>query len=77
MGDGKAGDVRQHWASLPRVIEWIREANGIAVLAHPLKYKLTRTKLKRMLDDFIDAGGQGIEVVSGQQLPQQTRDMAQ
>jgi predicted metal-dependent phosphoesterase TrpH len=69
MGDGKAGDVRQHWASLPRVIEWIREANGIAVLAHPLKYKLTRTKLKRMLDD--------IEVVSGQQLPHQTRDMAQ
>ena len=77
MGDGKAGDVRQHWADLPQVIEWIREANGIAVLAHPLKYKLTRTRLKRMLDDFIEAGGQGIEVVSGQQLPYQTKDMAQ
>jgi predicted metal-dependent phosphoesterase TrpH len=76
MGDGKAGDVRQHWADLPQVIQWIRDANGIAVLAHPLKYKLTRTRLKRLLDDFMEAGGQGMEVVSGQQLPHQTSDMA-
>jgi predicted metal-dependent phosphoesterase TrpH len=77
MGDGKAGDVRQHWAELPQIIQWIRDANGIAVLAHPLKYKLTRTRLKRLLESFIQAGGQGMEVVSGAQLPQQTRDMAQ
>jgi predicted metal-dependent phosphoesterase TrpH len=77
MGDGKAGDVKQQWAALPKIIAWIRDANGIAVLAHPLKYKLTRTRLKRLLDSFTDAGGQGMEVVSGQQLPQQTNDMAQ
>ena len=77
MGDGKAGDVKKHWEELPQIIQWIRDANGIAVLAHPLKYKLTRTRLKRMLDSFIEAGGQGMEVVSGQQTPQQTSDMAQ
>jgi predicted metal-dependent phosphoesterase TrpH len=76
MGDGKAGDVKQHWAELAQVIQWIRDANGIAVLAHPLKYKLTRTRLKRLLDCFIQAGGQGMEVISGRQLPQHTRDMA-
>ncbi len=76
MGDGKAGDVKQHWAELPQIIQWIRDANGIAVLAHPMKYKLTRTRLKRLLDSFIQAGGQGMEVVSGQQLPHQTQDMA-
>jgi predicted metal-dependent phosphoesterase TrpH len=76
MGDGKAGDVKQHWAELAQVIQWIRDANGIAVLAHPLKYKLTRTRLKRLLDCFMQAGGQGMEVISGRQLPQQTRDMA-
>ena len=76
LGAGKAGDVREHWAELPQIIRWIREANGIPVLAHPLKYKLTRTKLKRLVDGFQRAGGQGIEVVSGQQLPQQTIDMA-
>ena len=77
MGDGKAGDVKKHWAELSQIIQWIRDANGIAVLAHPLKYKLTRTRLKRLLDDFIAAGGQGMEVVSGQQTPQHTSDMAQ
>jgi len=76
MGDGKAGDVKKHWAALPQIIEWIRDANGIAVLAHPLKYKLTRTRLKRLLDEFVAEGGQGMEVVSGQQTPQQTSDMA-
>lgn len=77
LGAGKAGDVKQHWASLTQIIEWIRGANGIAVLAHPLKYKMTNTKLKRMLDEFQQMGGQGIEVVSGQQLPQQTQYLAQ
>ncbi len=76
LGDGKPGDVRQHWAELPQIIQWIRDADGIAVLAHPLKYKLTRSKLKRLIDDFVRAGGQGIEVVSGQQTPQSTTDMA-
>jgi predicted metal-dependent phosphoesterase TrpH len=75
VGDGKAGDVKQHWADLPQVVQWIRDAGGIAVLAHPLKYKLTRTKLKRLLADFMQAGGQGLEVVSGQQNPQQTAGM--
>lgn len=77
MGDGKVGDIKQHWADLPQVIRWIRDANGVAVLAHPLKYKMTRTRLKKLIVDFIDQGGQGIEVISGQQQPQQTRDMAQ
>jgi len=77
LGDGKAGDVRQHWARLPQIIQWIRDANGIPVLAHPLKYKLTGTKLKRLLARFIQDGGQGMEVVSGQQQPQQTAAMAQ
>ncbi len=76
MGDGKAGDVRQHWADLPQIIQWILAAGGIPVLAHPMKYKLTGTKLKKLLDDFKQSGGQGMEVVSGQQLPQQTREMA-
>ena len=77
LGDGKAGDVRQHWAELAQIIEWIRDANGIAVLAHPLKCKLTRTRLKRLLADFIELGGEGMEVVSGQQTPQHTSGMVQ
>jgi predicted metal-dependent phosphoesterase TrpH len=77
LGDGKAGDVRQHWASLAQIIEWIRGAGGIAVLAHPLKYKLTRTRLRKLLADFVALGGEGLEVVSGQQTPQHTSGMVQ
>jgi len=77
VGDGQPGDVRQHWAELARVVGWIRESNGIGVLAHPLKYKLTRTRLKRLLADFIAVGGEGMEVVSGQQDPQRTARMAE
>ncbi|MGK2927410.1 MAG: PHP domain-containing protein [Lysobacterales bacterium] len=76
LGDDQLGDVRQHWAELPQVVEWIREAGGVAVLAHPLKYKLTGSKLKRLLAEFIRAGGEGLEVISGQQQLQQTASMA-
>jgi len=64
------------WAGLSQVIEWIRAGKGIPVLAHPLKYALTRSKLKRLLQAFRQQGGQAMEVVSGQQTADQTRDMA-
>jgi len=76
LAAGKAGDVQKTWVELSQVIKWIRAANGIAVMAHPLKYKLTGSKLKRMLQDFKALGGQGMEVVSGQQTPEQTRSMS-
>lgn len=77
VGDGTAANIRQHWADLPQVVQWIRESGGIAVLAHPLKYKMTRSRLKRLLAAFVRAGGQGLEVVSGQQNPQQTAGLAE
>lgn len=67
LGSGKAGDVKGFWPELPEVIRWINEAGGIAVLAHPRKYKLTTTKLRSLVGDFRHAGGRGIEVsTSGQ-----------
>lgn len=76
LGSGKAGDIRKYWAAMPQIIKWIRTANGIAVLAHPLTYKLTRMKLSMLLDEFIAAGGQAIEVVSGKQMPHETQGLA-
>ncbi|MGF2735199.1 PHP domain-containing protein [Marinobacter sp. DUT-1] len=67
LGAGKAGDVRAYWPELPEVVQWITEAGGIAVLAHPRKYRLTATKLRELTTEFCKAGGQGIEVsTSGQ-----------
>jgi len=76
LGAGKAGDVKTNWALLQEIVEWIRSANGVAVLAHPAKYNFTKTRLKSLISDFKEAGGQGIEVISGQQTPDTTQHLA-
>ncbi len=62
---GKPGYVRGEWAKLEDAIGWIRAAGGQAVVAHPARYDLTRTHLRRLFREFADAGGAALEVVSG------------
>jgi predicted metal-dependent phosphoesterase TrpH len=76
LGSGKSCDINNNWAPLPQVIAWIRAAGGTAVLAHPGKYRLTQGKLASLVDEFAAAGGEALEVVSGRQLPAQTRNFA-
>lgn len=74
LGSGKIGDVKQCWESLPDVVAWITAAGGTPVLAHPAKYGMTWAKLRALIEDFKDAGGQAMEVVCGsQELPVTTR----
>ncbi|MBK6658981.1 MAG: PHP domain-containing protein [Proteobacteria bacterium] len=72
----RIGNLIEGWASLPAIVEWIRAAGGTAVIAHPGKYKLTRSRLEQLTGEFAAAGGQAIEVVSGLQKPELTRDLA-
>ncbi|MBF0219467.1 MAG: PHP domain-containing protein [Gammaproteobacteria bacterium] len=60
----KPGYVAGEWATLEAAVGWIREADGIAVIAHPARYNLSATKLRLLLQQFIAAGGEAIEVVS-------------
>lgn len=76
LGHGGSCHVPSRWAALDEVLEWIRAAGGEAVLAHPLRYGMTRTALRRLLAEFRTAGGGAIEVVSGRQPPEQTRMLA-
>lgn len=62
---GKPGHVPGEWAALPDAVGWIRAAGGQAVIAHPARYKLSATRLQRLLREFKDSGGEAIEVVSG------------
>ncbi|BCX88354.1 3',5'-nucleoside bisphosphate phosphatase [Methylomarinovum tepidoasis] len=68
---GKPGYVATRWAGLEEALEWIRAAGGVAVLAHPLRYQLTASWLRRFLSAFQSAGGVGLEVVSGNSSPNQ------
>tara|TARA_R110001592_G_scaffold233140_1_gene490704 strand:- start:12873 stop:13730 length:858 start_codon:yes stop_codon:yes gene_type:complete len=67
LGAGKPGDVKGLWPDLETVTQWIRSAKGTAIIAHPRKYDMSLTKLRKMLDLFKENGGEGIEVVTSGQ----------
>ena len=60
----KPGGVSVEWKDFDEVIKWIHSAGGKALIAHPFRYRMTRTKIKKMLDDFKEANGDGFEVVN-------------
>ena len=62
---GKPGHVPGEWADLAEAIGWIRAAGGRAVIAHPARYGLTRSKLRQLIGEFREAGGEAMEVISG------------
>jgi predicted metal-dependent phosphoesterase TrpH len=62
---GKPGYVKVEWATLEQAVQWIADAGGVAVVAHPGRYKMTATRMRLLLEDFIACGGAGLEVVSG------------
>ncbi|MDR0576767.1 MAG: PHP domain-containing protein [Candidatus Accumulibacter sp.] len=65
---GKPGYVAHRWATLAEAVGWILGAGGIAVVAHPGRYKFSGTEMRDLLDEFKGLGGQAIEVVSGSHL---------
>ncbi len=76
LGAGKYCDVRHSWPSIEDVVATIVASGGVAVLAHPAKYRMTRTKLRRLVADFASAGGQAMEVTGAAQNPEITSELA-
>jgi predicted metal-dependent phosphoesterase TrpH len=73
---GKPGYVPHQWASLPDALAWIRAADGQAVVAHPGRYPLSPTAMRRLLGEFRDLGGQAIEVISASHNAAQADEFA-
>jgi len=65
----KPGYVSVNWPSLVETINRIDAAGGVAVIAHPLRYKMTATSLRKLIAEFKECGGEAIEVVTGHNLP--------
>ena len=63
--EGKPGFVGHEWANLTDAVNWITQAGGIAVIAHPGRYNYTSLQLDELFSQFKDMGGRGIEVVTG------------
>lgn len=71
LTEGKPGFVPHRWAKLQDAVGWIRGAGGIAIVAHPGRYKFSELKQHVLLTEFSQAGGTGIEVVTGSHTPEQ------
>ena len=72
---GKPGYVAHQWATLAQAVGWIHAAGGQAVLAHPGRYEVDG-KMRELLAEFRDTGGDAIEVLSSSHTPAQTTEFA-
>ena len=63
--EGKPGFVPHRWATLGDSVRWITQAGGMAVIAHPGRYKFTPNEEFALFSEFKTHGGRGVEVVTG------------
>jgi len=78
---GKPGYVPHQWAALQDAVGWIRGSGGVAVLAHPGRYMsgrigMGKKTMHELLAEFVELGGQAIEVVTGSHTPEQYAEFA-
>ena len=65
LTEGKPGYVEHRWASLKDAVGWITGAGGMAVIAHPARYRFTANEEFALFTEFMGHGGRGVEVVTG------------
>ena len=73
---GKPGYVPHQWATLADGLAYIKAGGGVAVLAHPGRYKLARSQMRKFLGEFKDGGGAGIEVITSSHTAEQFLEYA-
>lgn len=76
LAKGKTAYVSPQWCTIEQAIMAIQAAGGKAILAHPTRYDLSGKWLRRLIVDFKNAGGDGIEVSLSQQSPDQRAQIA-
>ena len=65
LTEGKPGYVVHRWAALKDAVGWITGAQGVAVIAHPARYRFTPNEEYALFSEFKAHGGLGVEVVTG------------
>lgn len=76
LTEGKPGFVPHRWASLRDAVRWIRDAGGMAVIAHPARYDHSPSAEFALFSEFKAFGGEGVEVVTGSHSPDEYRTYA-
>lgn len=65
LSQGKPCYVKANWCDIPTAIEVIHQAGGIAVVAHPIRYQMTNNKIRTLIEDFQQWGGDAVEIAGG------------
>jgi len=76
LAKGKPGYVSHPWATIEDAMGWIAGAGGVAVIAHPGRYRLSKVEMNELYGAFKDLGGRGIEVISGSHNAEMTSEIA-
>lgn len=69
LKEGLPGFVPHRWAALGECLQWVREAGGVAVIAHPARYRFTPNEEFALFHEFTGHGGVGVEVTCGAHFP--------
>ncbi len=77
LTEGKPGYVPHRWATLQNAVTWITQANGVAVIAHPARYKFTPNEEYALFTEFKTHGGRAVEVVTGSHTVQEAVNYAE
>lgn len=75
---GKRGRIQTSipWCEVSEAVEIIRAAGGLSILAHPDRYDFNRVKLRRLLAEFAEAGGDAVEVSYSNLHPEKLKALA-
>ena len=65
LTEGNPGFVPHRWAQLKDCVQWITQAGGMAIIAHPARYNFTANEEYALFTEFKAHGGQGVEVFTG------------
>jgi predicted metal-dependent phosphoesterase TrpH len=73
---GRPGYVDHRWTTLSQALAWIHGAGGVAVIAHPGRYRISGERIEQLFEEFHTLGGRGIEVISGSHGDAEVRTFA-
>ena len=76
LARGKIGYVPPQWCTIEQAIDVIHHSGGVAVVAHPGRYRLSAKWLKRLLGHFAEQGGDAMEIAQCQQAPDERAKLA-
>ncbi|MDO4450207.1 MAG: PHP domain-containing protein [Moraxella sp.] len=62
LADNKPAYAPIETLSIAQTIELIKACGGVAVLAHPTRYGLSATRVRKLIADFAMLGGQAVEL---------------